>query len=106
MRVDAVILAAGKSSRIAAKAGGLPKPLLAVQGESILLRNVRWLVSAAIRDIWVNLHYRGDLIRTALGDGSAWNVRVRYSEEPTILGTAGGVRKVLPFLSDTFLVVY
>lgn len=106
MSVDAVLLAAGRSTRIAAVAEGLPKPLLPVQGESILVRNVRWLAAAGVRRIWVNLHYRGDLIRAVLSDGSAWGVRVQYSEEPIILGTAGGVRKVLSFLGDTFLVVY
>src|SRR2546422_2134216 len=106
MPVDAVLLAAGNSTRIAAVGGGVPKPLLAVQGEPILVRNVRWLAGAGVRTIWVNLHYRGDLIRAALGDGSTWGVAIRYSEEPTILGTAGGVRKVLSELGQTFLVVY
>ena len=101
-----MVLAAGKSTRIAPVGGGVPKPLLAVQGESILVRNVRWLAGAGVRTIWVNLHYRGDLIRAALGDGSVWGVAIRYSEEPTILGTAGGVRKVLSELGHTFLVVY
>ena len=106
MPVDAVLLAAGNSTRIAAVGGGIPKPLLAVQGEPILVRNVRWLAGAGVRRIWVNLHYRGDLIRAALGDGSAWGVEIRYSEEPIILGTAGGVRKLLSSLGETFLVVY
>jgi NDP-sugar pyrophosphorylase family protein len=106
MLADAMVLAAGKSTRIAAVGGGTPKPLLLVQGEPILVRNVRWLGAAGVRRIWVNLHYRGDLIRAALGDGSAWGVEIHYSEEPGILGTAGGVRKVLSSLGETFLVVY
>ena len=106
MPVDAMLLAAGNSTRIAALGEGLPKPLLRVQGEPVLVRNVRWLAAAGIRDIWVNLHYRGDLIRAALGDGQAWGVRIRYSEEPSILGTAGGVRRLLSSLGETFLVVY
>ena len=106
MLADAVLLAAGNSTRIAPVSGGLPKPLLPVQGESILVRNVRWLGAAGVQNVWVNLHYRGDLIRAALGDGSRWGVRIQYSEESTILGTAGGVRKLLPALGETFLVVY
>jgi mannose-1-phosphate guanylyltransferase len=106
MLADAMVLAAGKSTRIKPIGGGAPKPLLSVQGEPVLVRNVRWLAAAGVRHVWVNLHYRGDLIREALGDGSAWGVGIRYSEEPTILGTAGGVRKVLSSLGETFLVVY
>ena len=101
-----MLLAAGMSTRIASVGEGIPKPLLPVQGEPILVRNVRWLAAAGVRDIWVNLHYRGDLIQAVLRDGSPWGVRVHYSEEPNILGTAGGVRKVLDFLPATFLVVY
>jgi NDP-sugar pyrophosphorylase family protein len=106
MLADAVLLAAGNSTRIAAVAGGVPKPLLEVGGEPILVRNMRWLAAAGVRQVWVNLHYRGELIRATLGDGSAWGLAVRYSEEPTILGTAGGVRQVLDALGERFLVVY
>ncbi|HUL48739.1 MAG TPA: nucleotidyltransferase family protein [Gemmatimonadales bacterium] len=106
MLTDAVLLAAGKSTRIAEIGGGLPKPLLPIQGEPVLVRNVRWLGAAGVQHIWVNLHYRGDLIRTTLGDGSSWGVAIQYSEEPIILGTAGGVRQVLGALGDRFLVVY
>ena len=106
MLASAMLLAAGKSTRIAEVGGGVPKPLLPIQGEPILLRNVRWLAGAGVRHICVNLHHRGDLIRTALGDGSRWGVAIQYSEEPTILGTAGGVRQVLDSLGERFLVVY
>ncbi|MBI4503670.1 MAG: nucleotidyltransferase family protein [Gemmatimonadetes bacterium] len=101
-----MVLAAGNSQRIASVAGGIPKPLLAVRGEPVIARNIRWLADSGIRRVWVNLHYRGDLIRAALGDGSAFGVEIRYSEEPEILGTAGAVRRVLPDLDETALVVY
>src|SRR5260370_4388265 len=106
MPSDAVLLAAGNSTRIATVGRGIPKPLLPVQGEPIFVGNVRWLAGAGVNRIWVKLHSRGDLIRAALGDGAAWGVQSRYSEGPTILGTAGGVRNVLSSLSETFLVVY
>src|SRR2546426_356802 len=106
MSVEAMLLAAGLSSRIASVGEGVPKPLLEVRGEPILVRNIRWLAAAGVRDVWINLHYRGDLIRSALRDGSPWGVRVHYSDEATILGTAGGVRKVLHLLPETFVVVY
>jgi NDP-sugar pyrophosphorylase family protein len=101
-----MVLAAGKSERIASVAEGIPKPLIAVRGEPIVARNIRWLAAAGVRELWVNLHFRGELIRAALGDGSAFGVHIRYSAEPEILGTAGAVRRVLPDLAETVLVVY
>jgi NDP-sugar pyrophosphorylase family protein len=104
---EAMVLAAGKGERIASVTGGIPKPLLAIKGEPIIARNIRWLASAGIRHIWVNLHHRGDLIKAALGDGAAFGVvDIHYSEESELLGTAGAVRKVLADLASTALVVY
>ncbi|MBI4445927.1 MAG: nucleotidyltransferase family protein [Acidobacteria bacterium] len=106
MLKDAMVLAAGKSTRIAEVCGDLPKPLIELAGEPILIRNIRWLASQGIRDIWINLHYRGDDIVQVVGDGSAWGVSVRYSHEEEILGTAGGVRKLREHWTAPFWVVY
>ncbi|WP_447974976.1 nucleotidyltransferase family protein [Nitrospira sp. Kam-Ns4a] len=104
--LKALVLAAGKSSRIAPVAGGLPKPLLPFRGEPILGRNLRWLARQGIRHVWINLHYRPDDIRSAIGDGTRFGLAVRYSFEPEILGTAGAVRHLACEWERTFLVVY
>jgi NDP-sugar pyrophosphorylase family protein len=101
----AVVLAAGKSTRIAAVAGGLPKPLLPVAGEAILARNLRWLASQGIGQVWINLHYQAEKIRQAIG-GELAGVRITYVEEPTILGTAGAVGNIAGRWHDRVLVVY
>ncbi len=103
---EAFVLAAGRGTRLGSVVEGLPKPLVSVQGEAILVRTVRWLARSGVERVWVNLHHRGDLIREALGDGRRWGVTISYSEEPVLLGTAGGVRKVLNELPDQFYVVY
>lgn len=46
----------------------------------------------------INTHHRGDVIQQALGDGSALGARIRYSHEPAILGTGGGLKHALPLL--------
>ena len=104
--MKALVLAAGRSLRIRAVAGDLPKPLLAVAGRPILEHTLRWLAVSGVTDIWINLHYRGDLVRAHVGTGERFGVRVRYSEEEPILGTAGAVRKLAPEWDDDFLVVY
>lgn len=102
----AVVLAAGKSTRIAAIAGGLPKPLVEIGGKTILERNLCWLRDSGITDVWINLHYRPDAIRSRIGDGSACGVAVNYACEPEILGTAGGVRAIASKWRESVLVVY
>jgi mannose-1-phosphate guanylyltransferase len=102
----AVVLAAGKSTRIVPLAGGLPKPLIEIAGQAILVRNLRWLARSGIEEVWINLHYRPEVIRQRIGDGSWLGLQVNYSYEQNILGTAGGVRLMASQWQDTFFVVY
>ena len=105
--MKALVLAAGKSTRIAALAGDLPKPLLEINGVPVLARNLKLLAAHGVRDVWVNLHHRPDEIRRRIGDGQAWGVKVSYSLEKEILGTAGAVKNLEgEFSGGTFLVLY
>lgn len=104
--LKALVLAAGKSTRIDPVTGGLPKPLIKIQGETILGRNLWWLSSQGIRQVWINLHYRPNEIRTTIGDGSRFGLSVCYVYEPELLGTAGAVRNLPSEWETTFLVVY
>jgi mannose-1-phosphate guanylyltransferase len=102
----AIVLAAGKSTRVAALAGTVPKPLLEIAGRPILEWNLRWLAESGIEEVWINLHYRPEAIRERIEDGASLGIRVNYSYEPEILGTAGGVRRIASQWRETFLVVY
>lgn len=104
--LKALVLAAGKSTRLHPVSGGLPKPLIRIAGESILSRTLRWLAFHGISTVWVNLHYKPEEIRAAIGDGSRFGLAVRYIWEPEILGTAGAVRNLASEWVSTFLVVY
>lgn len=104
--MKALVLAAGKSTRIASVSQGLPKPLIRVGGETILGRTLWWLAESDVREIWINLHYRQEEIRAEIGDGKRFGVAVRYSEEDPILGTAGAARKLSGEWDGTFVVVY
>jgi len=101
-----LVLAAGKSTRIQSISGGIPKPLLAVQGRSILERNLLWLGSAGIQAVWINLHYRPEEIRREIAEGQQLGLHVSYSLEPEILGTAGAYKKLQAYWQGTTLVVY
>jgi NDP-sugar pyrophosphorylase family protein len=104
--MKALVLAAGKSTRITSVSGGHPKPLIRIVGETILGRNLMWLAGEGVRKIWINVHYRPEEIQEAVGDGSRFGVSVRYVHEPKLLGTAGAVRNLAAEWKETFLVVY
>lgn len=106
MNVEALVLAAGKSTRISSRSGGLPKPLLAFGGRRLIEWNLAWLRGAGVRRAWVNLHYRPEAVRTALGDGTAHGVELSYSHEPELLGTAGAWRHLGPHWGRTTLLLY
>lgn len=103
----AMILAAGRGERMRPLTDTLPKPLLRVQGRSLIERHVERLARAGVESIVVNLAWLGTMIRDALGDGQRFGVKIRYSEEtPHALETAGGIFRALPLLGpEPFLVV-
>lgn len=102
----AMILAAGRGERMRPLTDRLPKPLLSVGGQPLIVWHLRRLAAAGIRDIVINHAWLGHEIERALGDGSAHGVRIRYSAEATALETAGGIAQALPLLGDApFLVV-
>ncbi len=102
-----LLLAAGRGTRLRPWTDRIPKPLLEIGGQSLMARQIRTLASAGFRDLVINLSYRGDQIRSALGDGEGFGVRIRYSDEGSRpLETAGGIRRALPWLGPgPFLVV-
>ena len=71
-----------------------------VAGEPLVRRLLRYGAASGIRDFVLNLHYLPETITTHVGDGSDLGVRVRYSFESPVLGSAGGPRKALALLPD------
>src|SRR5262245_32776654 len=77
-----------------------------VGDRTLIERVLAWLRGQDVRDVVLNLHHRADTITGVLGDGEHLGMRVRYSWEHPLLGSAGGPRRALPLLNaDTFLVV-
>lgn len=102
----AMILAAGRGERMRPLTDACPKPLLAVGGQPLIVWHLQRLAQAGFIDILINHAWLGAQIETALGDGSPWGVRLRYSAESPALETAGGIAHALPFFQDQpFLVV-
>ncbi|HNV03994.1 MAG TPA: NDP-sugar synthase [Vicinamibacterales bacterium] len=102
----AMVLTAGLGTRLLPLSAVRAKPALPVAGVPLAGRILRWLSGAGVRDAVLNLHHLPGSVRAAVGDGTAFGVRVRYSEEPTLLGSGGGPARALPLLAaDRFLIV-
>lgn len=102
----AMILAAGKGTRLRPLTETVPKPLIEVAGRPMIAFALQLLHRAGIEEVVINLHHLGEQIRRVLGDGSAYNMRITYSEENPILDTGGAIEAARPFLSGgTFVVV-
>jgi len=101
-----LLLAAGKSTRIAEVSGGVPKPLLKVGDGAIIEHNLDWLAAQGVTSVFINLHYRPEDIQSALGDGRRYGVSITWSHEPTILGTAGAWKHLAAQLGTPSLVIY
>lgn len=100
-----MILAGGLSTRLYPLTKLVPKPLVPVAGVPNAAHLVRYLKAYGVDEIAINLHYLGDAIVAALGDGSRFGVKLHYSYEPELLGSAGGVKNVEGFFGDESFVV-
>jgi NDP-sugar pyrophosphorylase family protein len=95
----AMILAAGFGTRLGALSDERPKPMLPVADYPLLRFNLALLAAHGFDEVAINLHHRGELIRAELGE-RAEGLRIVYSEEDTILGTGGGLRRMRDWLTD------
>jgi NDP-sugar pyrophosphorylase family protein len=87
----------------------VPKALIPVLGRPFAERQLEWLVAQGVTEVVYSIGYRGDLIRSALGDGSRWQVRLCYVDEGGELrGTAGALRLAADegVLDEAFFVLY
>lgn len=102
--MKAMILAAGRGTRLSPLTDTTPKPLLPVRGVPLILTLIEKLRLAGVGEVVVNTHHLGKQIETLLGDGAALGVSVTYSREQTLLETGGGIKLALPLLvDDTFI---
>lgn len=105
--MKAMVLAAGRGERMRPLTDATPKPLLVVGGKPLIAWHLAALAAAGIREVVINLSWLGAQLREVLGTGSAYGVRIHYSEEgPVALETGGGIFRALPLLGpEPFLVV-
>ena len=104
--MKAMIMAAGKGTRLRPLTDILPKPMVPVVNRPALHHILRLLYRHGFREVVINLHHMPSVITDYFGDGTWMDMSLTYSFEPDLLGTAGGVKNNEGFLGDgTFLVM-
>jgi MurNAc alpha-1-phosphate uridylyltransferase len=98
MIIGTMILAAGRGERMRPLSDVCPKPLLAVGGEPLIVRQLRALVRAGFADVAINASHLAERLVEAIGDGARFGARVRWSREDAPLEAAGGIATALPLL--------
>ena len=104
--VDAVILAGGRGTRLAARSKGLPKPLVEIGGKALLEYQLELLARYNVRGATLLCGFGAAAIREFCADGARWGLRLRCIDEPAPLGTAGAVIAAIDELPEEFFVLY
>ncbi|MEO1246171.1 MAG: nucleotidyltransferase family protein [Pseudomonadota bacterium] len=102
-----MLLAAGRGERMRPLTDTLPKPLLEVQGRSLIERHLDRLSAAGVSSVVVNLGWLGARLVDRIGSGARYGLKVVYSDERDgVLDTAGGIQRALPLLgTEPFMVI-
>ncbi len=92
--MKAMILAAGLGTRLKPFTDHHPKALAAVNGKSLLQRNILYLQQYGITEVIVNVHHFADQIMEAIEDNHGWGSKITVSDETAaVLETGGGLVK-------------
>lgn len=104
--MQAVILCAGLGTRLRPITETVPKAMVPIGGKPLLLHQIEHLKTHGVKEFFINLHYLPETITDYFGDGSRFGVKINYSVEPELLGTAGALKKFAPQLGEEFILVY
>ena len=106
--MKAVILAAGKGTRMGELTANLPKPMVLVEGKPVLEHILEGLRDeAGVRDFFIIIGWCGHVIRDHFGDGKKWGVHISYGEQIVQDGTGKAPELAREWVgSDRFFLTY
>ena len=85
------LMAGGFGTRLHPLTENKPKPLLNVGSRPILETIVTQFIAAGFHNFYISTHYKAEMIREHFGDGSDWDITIKYVHEKNPLGTAGSL---------------
>lgn len=102
--MQAVILAGGKGTRLKPFTNVIPKPLVPLGDKPILEIVLRQLKYYGVEEVIIAVNHLAQLIMAFFGNGESLGLKIRYSLEDKILGTAGPLR-LIDGLDENFIVM-
>lgn len=102
--MQALILAGGKGTRLKPFTNNIPKPLVPIGDKPILEIVLNQLRNNGVTEVVLAVNHLANLIKAFFGDGSQIGLKISYSVEDEILGTAGPIR-LIDDLEDNFIVM-
>jgi NDP-sugar pyrophosphorylase family protein len=101
-----VVLAGGSATRLRPLTETIPKALVDINGEPFVAHQMRLLKQQGIRKVIMCVGYLGEQLVDYLGDGHQFGLEVSYVfDGPVLLGTAGAIKRALPFVEKEFFVL-
>jgi len=97
---SAILLVGGRGTRLAPLTDLTPKPMLPVGGVPFTLHQILQARSVGIKRIILATSYRAEVFEPYLGDGSRFDLEIRYAVEKEALGTGGGIRNAAELLDS------
>lgn len=105
--MKAVILAAGKGTRMKELTNEIPKPMLRVQGRPILEHIITGLKSAGVTQFFIITGWRAEVVEDYFGDGSNWAVDIQYGRQLVQDGTGKAPELAREFVGPSpFILTY
>jgi UDP-N-acetylglucosamine diphosphorylase / glucose-1-phosphate thymidylyltransferase / UDP-N-acetylgalactosamine diphosphorylase / glucosamine-1-phosphate N-acetyltransferase / galactosamine-1-phosphate N-acetyltransferase len=99
-RIDkAVLLAAGRGTRMREMTAELPKPMLEVRGKPVLQHVVEGLRDAGVGNFLIIVGYRADAVQNFFGDGSRYKIEIQYATQTVQDGTGRVIELAKNFVS-------
>ncbi|MDD5555890.1 MAG: sugar phosphate nucleotidyltransferase [bacterium] len=101
-----IILAGGLGTRLRPLTESVPKPMVPLLGRPFLEYQLGHLRRQGVREALLLVGYLGERIEAHFGDGGRIGVRLRYSRERELRGTAGALRLAAPMIGGDFVLIY
>ena len=101
------ILSGGLATRLHPITKTLPKALVQVSGQPFIFHQLKFLQKQGVRKVIICIGHFGEMIKSCVGDGSQFGLKILYSSEgEKLLGTGGAIKKALSKLGEHFFVLY